>query len=183
MTTRAPFPAPVCTASRAGPGRAGPGRATVRSVAKSLGPDLRLAVLAGDAVTVSRVEGRQSLGTGWVSYLLQETVAQLWEDPAVGRLLARAAAAYARWRRTLIDALAARGIAAGGRSGLAVWVPVADELAVTSALPGLGSGARRAIPDRGRAGDPDRYGNADRAGGSVAGSRPRRLPEPPPAPH
>ena len=108
--------------------------ATIRSVSKSLGPDLRLAALAGDAVTVSRVEGRQALGTGWVSGLLQEIVAGLWADPAVGRLLARAAAEYARRRGDLIDALAARGVPATGRSGLAVWVPVADEPAVIGGL-------------------------------------------------
>jgi DNA-binding transcriptional MocR family regulator len=108
--------------------------ATIRSVSKSLGPDLRLAVLAGDAVTVSRVEGRQALGTGWVSFLLQETVAALWEDPEVGRLLTRAAAAYAERRGYLLDALARRGVPATGRSGLAVWVPVADEPGMTMAL-------------------------------------------------
>jgi DNA-binding transcriptional MocR family regulator len=112
--------------------------AAIRSVSKSLGPDLRLAVLAGDAVTVSRVEGRQALGPGWVSGLLQETVAELWADQAVGRLLARAAAAYAQRRRFLIEALADRGVAATGRSGLAVWVPVADEPAAIGALLGRG---------------------------------------------
>jgi DNA-binding transcriptional MocR family regulator len=107
---------------------------TIRSASKSLSPDLRLAVLAGDAVTVARVEGRQALGTGWVSYLLQETVAALWRDPAVGQLLARAAAAYRRRRETLIGELGSRGISASGMSGLAVWVPVPDELSVTSGL-------------------------------------------------
>jgi DNA-binding transcriptional MocR family regulator len=111
---------------------------TIRSASKSLGPDLRLAVLAGDAVTIARVEGRQALGTGWVSYLLQEAVAALWRDPAVEVLLAQATAAYARRREILIGELAERGIAAAGRSGLAVWVPVADELSVTSALLGRG---------------------------------------------
>jgi DNA-binding transcriptional MocR family regulator len=109
-------------------------RVTIRSVSKSLGPDLRLAVLAGDAVTIARVEGRQALGTGWVSYLLQQAVAVLWADPEVTSLLERATAVYAQRRATLIGELASRGIAASGRSGLAIWVPVADELSVTSAL-------------------------------------------------
>jgi DNA-binding transcriptional MocR family regulator len=108
--------------------------AVIRSVAKSLGPDLRLALLAGDAVTVARVEGRQALGPGWVSYLLQETVAELWLDSDIDRLLERAAATYAQRRGQLLTELAAVDITATGRSGMAIWVPVADELGTTSAL-------------------------------------------------
>lgn len=110
----------------------------IRSVSKSLGPDLRLAVLAGDPVTIARVEGRQSLGTGWVSYRLQDAVVALWRDPKVTALMERASATYAQRRVTLIGDLAARGIQAHGNSGLAVWVPVADELSVTAALLGRG---------------------------------------------
>jgi len=106
----------------------------IRSVSKSLSPDLRLAVMAGDAVTIGRVEGRQALGTGWVSYLLQEIVAALWRDPSVQTLLQRANDTYARRRENLIAELAAKGIAASGSTGFAVWVPVAEEWSVTSAL-------------------------------------------------
>ena len=103
-------------------------------MSKTLGPDLRVALLAGDAVTVARIEGRQALGPGWVSYLLQETVAELWQDPATRRLLEQASAAYARRRARLIADLAAAGIAATGQTGMAVWVPVSDEVGTTSAL-------------------------------------------------
>ena len=108
--------------------------AVIRSVSKTLGPDLRLAIVVGDPVTVARVEGRQALGAGWVSYLLQETVAELWQDPAVGHLLERAAMTYTARRERLISELADHGIPARGRSGMAVWVPVADEVSATAAL-------------------------------------------------
>jgi DNA-binding transcriptional MocR family regulator len=111
---------------------------TLRSVSKSLGPDLRVAVMAGDETTITRVAGRQALGTGWVSYELQETVAELWSDPAVQQALVTAAAVYARRGRALRSALARQGIVASGRSGFACWVPVADEDGVASALTAAG---------------------------------------------
>ncbi len=108
--------------------------ATIRSVSKWLGPDLRLAVLVGDPTTVSRVEGRQVLGTGWVSYLLQDTVATLWSDSTTTDLLRRAAATYALRRQALAAALASHGLEMTGSSGLTTWVPVADEHAVLAGL-------------------------------------------------
>jgi DNA-binding transcriptional MocR family regulator len=106
----------------------------VRSVSKSLGPDLRLAVLAGDATTIARVEGRQLIGTGWVSHVLQRLVAALWADRTVTRQVQHAADTYAARRGALIDALGRHGVAAQGRSGLNVWVPVSEEIPVVRGL-------------------------------------------------
>ncbi|MGH2790433.1 MAG: aminotransferase class I/II-fold pyridoxal phosphate-dependent enzyme [Actinomycetota bacterium] len=108
--------------------------ATVRSVSKFLGPDLRLAILAGDPVTVARVNGRQRIGTGWVSHVLQQIVAHLWSKPDTALLFERAAGEYAARRAALIDALDGHGIAAVGRSGLNVWVPLDEEAETTQAL-------------------------------------------------
>jgi DNA-binding transcriptional MocR family regulator len=112
--------------------------ATIRSVSKSLGPDLRLAVMAGDEATIARVAGRQGLGTGWVSYQLQELVADLWADPAVAGALRTAAEVYARRGDALRSALREHGITASGRSGFTSWVRVSDEDGVASSLVSAG---------------------------------------------
>lgn len=104
----------------------------VRSTAKAYGPDLRLAVLTGDPVTVDRVQGRQRLGPGWVSRLLQRAVVRLWADGAVDPGVV--AASYGRRRDALIAALAERGVPANGRSGMNVWVPVPDETGAVARL-------------------------------------------------
>ncbi|MEU9183613.1 aminotransferase class I/II-fold pyridoxal phosphate-dependent enzyme [Streptomyces sp. NPDC048484] len=106
--------------------------AFVRSVAKAYGPDLRLAVLTGDDVTMDRVQGRQRLGPGWVSRVLQRAVVRLWSSGAVDTRAV--SSAYGRRRDALIAALAERGIEAYGRSGMNVWVPVPDETGAVARL-------------------------------------------------
>lgn len=108
--------------------------AVIRSLSKVLGPDLRVAPMAGDSLTISRVEGRQLLGPGWVSHLLQQTAAHLWASTATKKLLARAERTYALRRAALIEALARYGITAYGSSGLGVWVPLAEEVATVQLL-------------------------------------------------
>ena len=112
--------------------------AVVRSVSKFLGPDLRLALVAGDELTIARVQGRQSLGVRWVSHVLQELTLALWSDPSSGRRLAQAADTYMARRRALVDALSQRGISIDCRSGFNMWVPVREETAVVQRLSAAG---------------------------------------------
>ncbi|MGO9153909.1 aminotransferase class I/II-fold pyridoxal phosphate-dependent enzyme [Mycobacterium sp.] len=112
--------------------------AFVRSASKAYGPDLRLAVMAGDRRTVERVHGRLRLGPGWVSHLLQNLAVGLWSDDAATRLIGQAEEQYTGNRLRLCAALAERGLRAHGRSGLNVWIPVPDETVAITRLLGAG---------------------------------------------
>jgi DNA-binding transcriptional MocR family regulator len=104
----------------------------VRSTAKAYGPDLRLALYTGDAVTVDRVRGRHRLGAGWVSHLLQRAVVHLWRTGAVDPQAT--ARSYDARRDALLRALGERGVTAHGRSGMNVWIPVPDETGMVAGL-------------------------------------------------
>ena len=114
--------------------------AIVRSTSKFLGPDLRLALVAGDDLTLGRVRTRQALGTRWVSHLLQHLALALWSDPSSGRHLARVTETYAHRREALVRALAAQGIGIAATSGFNVWIPVRHEAAVVEQLAQRGWG-------------------------------------------
>ncbi|HET9162785.1 MAG TPA: aminotransferase class I/II-fold pyridoxal phosphate-dependent enzyme [Solirubrobacterales bacterium] len=119
-----------------------------RSLAKSLGPDLRLAVLAGDPHTINRVRGRQAVGPGWVSHLLQRTAAELMADDDVAALLERAERTYAERREAFVTALADCGMEVECSSGLNVWIPVPDETSVIQALQSNGWAVMPGAPFR-----------------------------------
>ncbi len=122
--------------------------AAARSLAKSLGPDLRLAVLAGDPETIGRVRGRQAVGPGWVSHLLQRTAAELWEDKRVARELERAAETYTKRREAFVTALAEYSIEVEAPTGLNVWIPVPDETSIVQALQSEGWAVTPGAPFR-----------------------------------
>lgn len=112
--------------------------ALVRSVAKFLGPDLRVALVASDLETERMLSTRLRPGASWVSHLLQGAVAELLHDPETAMLLQRAREAYAsratHLRKTLLD----RGIISPfDTDGLNVWVPVGDEHSAHQVVHGL----------------------------------------------
>src|SRR4051794_3491068 len=64
--------------------------ALVRSMAKILGPDLRVAMVASDPKTQEQLRRRLVAGVNWVSHLLQATAAALLTDPTTPPRLAEA---------------------------------------------------------------------------------------------
>lgn len=110
----------------------------VRTLSKAFGPDLRLALVAGDPATLARVKGRLAVGSGWISHHLQRTAVHLLRDRRHAEQLRKVSHTYDRRRRALLDELLARGLDAVGESGLNVWVPVPEESRVVVALTAAG---------------------------------------------
>ena len=94
--------------------------ALVRSVSKSLGPDLRVGLVGSDKLTASRLGSHIRSGAMWVSHLLQRLTYLLITHPDTPAQLAEAAQEYARANAQLIDALAASKISATPADGVNV---------------------------------------------------------------
>ena len=141
--------------------------AFVRSASKAYGPDLRVAVLAGDHRTVERVHGRLRLGPGWVSHVLQGLAVSLWSDDAATRLIRIAERQYSDTRMRLRRALAERRVTASGRSGLNLWIPVPDETVAITRLLNAGWAAAPGTRFRIRTGPGIRITIADLAAAEI----------------
>jgi DNA-binding transcriptional MocR family regulator len=110
----------------------------VRSLAKTIGPDIRVAPFASDELTLARIVARQRIGCGWVSNLLQDTAFALLDAPATKRLIRAAKVGYAKRRLAFLGACKRHGLAATGFSGFTVWIAVADEAVAIRAALGAG---------------------------------------------
>ncbi|MBV2159578.1 transcriptional regulator PtsJ [Achromobacter denitrificans] len=110
--------------------------ALVRSLSKTLGPDVRVAMVASDPATSRQLRLRLASGTSWVSHLLQDMVEVTLGRPEVAKLMARAREDYVRRRQTLEDALREQGVPCAEQGdGLNLWIPVeGDDQAVALAL-------------------------------------------------
>ncbi|NOX31425.1 MAG: aminotransferase class I/II-fold pyridoxal phosphate-dependent enzyme [Actinobacteria bacterium] len=117
-------------------------------MAKSFGPDVRVAVIAGDDATIADLDMSVSVGPGWVSHLLQRVAAFHLDSESSQALVAAAGESYSARRQRLIDGLSHYGLAASGASGLNVWVPVADEQAAIEAVREAGYVVRAGDPYR-----------------------------------
>jgi DNA-binding transcriptional MocR family regulator len=99
----------------------------ILSYSKTLGPDLRLAVLSSSQAIVEQIQSYRSFSAGWTSRILQSATAWLLRDPAANETLVHARHIYQERRDALAFALHERGVDMGYGNGLCAWVPVSSE--------------------------------------------------------
>jgi DNA-binding transcriptional MocR family regulator len=118
----------------------------VRSYSKSHGPDLRLAAVAGPAELVDQLVDRRFIGQGWTSRLLQSVLVELLTNAESVQAVQYARGEYARRRDEIVCRLAVAGVPVGGKDGMNIWVPVADEPAALLRLAARGIGVLAGEP-------------------------------------
>ena len=93
----------VSEAVRHSLGRRFPDRVVyIISYSKTLGPDLRLAVLSGSASVVEQIQSYRSFSAGWTSRILQAAASWLLQDPNTDENIRRARTKYRERRQALM---------------------------------------------------------------------------------
>ncbi|WP_434639409.1 transcriptional regulator PtsJ [Klebsiella sp. I138] len=101
--------------------------ALVRSMSKTLGPDLRLAFVASDSTTSAALRLRLNAGSQWVSHLLQDFAFACLNDDAFTASLAESRRHYRRQNEKLVSALTLRGFSSlSPGDGLSFWLPLTE---------------------------------------------------------
>lgn len=98
--------------------------AVVRSMSKTLGPDLRLAIVASDPATSAKLRLRLNSGSQWVSHLLQDLACACLSDNEYQRTLTLTQQFYASQQQKLVLALKQHGIELHAGDGLNFWLPL-----------------------------------------------------------
>lgn len=106
----------------------------VRTFSKFLGPDYRVAVTAGDATTIQKLELSQSLSMGWVSNFLQRLVHALLTNPKIMRRIDENGKIYARRYQLVSQALKSYGVHVIGTAGFNLWLPIQNEASFAQQL-------------------------------------------------
>ncbi|WP_447510426.1 MocR-like B6 salvage transcription factor PtsJ [Citrobacter gillenii] len=98
--------------------------AVICSMSKTLGPDLRLAIVASDPDTSAKLRLRLNAGSQWVSHLLQDLACACLSDENYQRTLVQTQQFYAAQQQKLSQALQQQGIELAAGDGLNLWLPL-----------------------------------------------------------
>ncbi|MBJ8822952.1 MocR-like B6 salvage transcription factor PtsJ [Citrobacter europaeus] len=106
--------------------------AVVRSMSKTLGPDLRLAIVTSDPLTSGKLRLRLNSGSQWVSHLLQDLACACLSDETYQYTLAQTQQFYAAQQQKLAAALRQHGIDLPAGDGLNLWLPLENNSQATA---------------------------------------------------
>ncbi len=117
----------------------------IRSFAKTIAPDLRMAVAVARPRLRAMLAEAKSFADGWSSHLVQQALANILADDELPPVLAAARSAYAARRAAALEILVAQLVPAGGMAsgsdGVNIWVhlpPGMDALEVIEQAAALG---------------------------------------------
>lgn len=99
----------------------------ILSFSKSLGPDLRLAVMSSSIELIAEIQSFRMFSSGWTSRILQAAACALLEDPYTHDLLNHARFTYQARRDSLADRLRVSGVQITPGGGLCLRAPVQSE--------------------------------------------------------
>ncbi|MGU3575335.1 PLP-dependent aminotransferase family protein [Brucellaceae bacterium C25G] len=99
----------------------------ILSYSKTLGPDLRLAVISGSTKLIEQIQSYRSFSSGWTSRILQSAVAWLLNDEQTQENHERAKLIYKQRADDFQSALAGHGMHIADIHGLCCFVPVESE--------------------------------------------------------
>ncbi len=110
----------------------------IRTFAKSIAPDMRIAVALARPRLANMLGEAKSLLDGWTSLVSQRTLAYTLQDPDFEAGLARAREAYRIRRETIIKLLGERlygtGTRLSGTDGLNIWIRLPFGVAATDVI-------------------------------------------------
>ncbi len=99
----------------------------IRSYSKTLGPDLRLAVISTTKQNAESIQAYRNFGASWTSRILQNAAAYLLQSDKYQDHINSVRNEYTKRRKWLTDALDQRGINYLGYEGFSLWIPVPSE--------------------------------------------------------
>jgi GntR family transcriptional regulator / MocR family aminotransferase len=110
----------------------------IRTFAKSVAPDIRIAIALARPRLANMLGEAKSLLDGWTSLVSQRTLAYALQDPEFEPGLARARSAYKFRRETIIKVLSEKldgsGTFLSGDDGLNIWIRLAIGVAATDVI-------------------------------------------------
>lgn len=121
----------------------------ILSLSKFLGPDLRISIVNGSSQIIAEMQRQQLIGPRWVSHILQDVAASLWQISIKEDLLSAAIESYQGRRKQLLDKLPTEITSyLYPCDGIHLWIPVLSETTVVQLMAAKGWAIQEGSPFR-----------------------------------